>query len=148
MLELEFDAFLPRLEAEVTKFTSIQADKRNSYRAKVRQEKKAQKEVGAPEGPGSKLEVANGHAGAEESPPTKRARRSSVDDGGHAEGSADEAGDADETIDVVDDEGEDDEVEDDEVEEEPVVDELAEDPLEEKVVEATDDDMQDGDESD
>nr|GFD57668.1 hypothetical protein [Tanacetum cinerariifolium] len=41
MRELEFDFMLPRLEAEVNKFTSIQADKRNTYRKKIREEKKA-----------------------------------------------------------------------------------------------------------
>jgi DNA polymerase epsilon subunit 3 len=43
MQELEFDFMLDRLQQEVTKFTSIQADKRNTYRKKVRDEKKAVK---------------------------------------------------------------------------------------------------------
>ncbi|KAF2739939.1 histone-fold-containing protein [Polyplosphaeria fusca] len=147
MLELEFDSFLPRLEAEVAKFTSIQADKRNSYRAKVRQEKKAMKTAN---GDATKAQPLNGHGGEDESPPTKRTRRSSVDNGEHAEGSADDddQGDADDTIEVGEEEPEDEELEDDEVEDEPAGEELAEDPIEEKEVAASDDDMGDGDESD
>jgi hypothetical protein len=141
MHELEFESFLPRLEAEVTKFTSIQADKRNSYRKKVREEKKAQKEPGD-----VTPRVANGHAAGDESPPTKRARRSSVDDGGHATGSEEEVepDEAAEEVQEDDEEGDDDEVE----EEEPVDEGLTEDPIEVRDSEASDDEMADGDESD
>lgn len=142
MLELEFDNFLPRLEAEVAKFTAIQADKRNSYRKKVRDEKKAQKEGGDE----AKPRAVNGHGMDDESPPTKRARRSSVDNGDHATGS-DEDNDVDETVEDV--QEEDEEVEDDEVvEEEPVDEGLTEDPIEVRESEASDGDMADGDESD
>lgn len=145
MQELEFESFLPRLEAEVQKFTSIQADKRNSYRKKVREEKKALKEGGE-----TKVKAVNGHAAEDESPPTKRARRSSVDNGEHATGSEEEEGaDVDETVEDV--QEEDEEVEDegeDEADEEPVEEGLQEDPLEEKEVQPSDDDMADGDESD
>ncbi|KAF2691258.1 histone-fold-containing protein [Lentithecium fluviatile CBS 122367] len=133
MHELEFEFMLPRLEAEVNKFTSIQADKRNTYRKKVREEKKA----GGP----TKEKPANGHAEEDESPPTKRARR---EGGDGVEASEEEEG-VDETVDDV---VEDEEVEDDDVEEEVHEEGLTEDPLEEKENEPSDDEMADGDESD
>lgn len=133
MQELEFEFMLPRLEAEVSKFTSIQADKRNTYRKKVREEKKAAKE-----------KVTSGD-GSDDSPPTKRARRMSLDNGEHA-GSEDDDDNVDETIDDVD--QEDDEVEDDEVDEDVPDEGLTEDPLEEKENEPSDDEMGEGDESD
>ncbi|KAK3203709.1 hypothetical protein GRF29_106g433053 [Pseudopithomyces chartarum] len=127
--ELEFDFMLERVEAEVHKFTSIQADKRNTYRKKVREEKKA-----------TLTQPTNG-AEEDESPPAKRARRS---DG--AEQEPEDEVDVDETVDDV--EQEDEEVEDDEVEEEVPDEEPTEDLLEERQKEDDDDDMADGDESD
>ncbi|KAL1607845.1 hypothetical protein SLS60_002783 [Paraconiothyrium brasiliense] len=126
--ELEFDFMLQRVEAEVHKFTSIQADKRNTYRKKVREEKKAAKD-----------KPTNG-AEEDDSPPAKRARRS---DGAEQAGSDDE--DVDETVDV---EQEDEEVEDDEVEEDAPEEEPTEDLLEEREKEESDDEMADGNESD
>ncbi|KAF2706783.1 histone-fold-containing protein [Pleomassaria siparia CBS 279.74] len=140
MHELEFQDFIPRLEAEVGKFTSIQADKRNSYRKKVREEKKSAKTI--PEG--SSAKSTNGHAQDEDSPPTKRARRSSMDNGEHNTGS-DEEVDADETADI---EQEDEEVEEVEIEDEVADEGLTEDPLEVRDSEPSDDDMADVDESD
>ncbi|KAJ4296777.1 hypothetical protein N0V90_006825 [Kalmusia sp. IMI 367209] len=125
--ELEFENMLPRVEAEVLKFTSILADKRNTYRKKVREEKKAAKD-----------KVPNGH-GEDESPPAKKARRSSA-------GSDEDDENVDETVEGAD--QDDDEVEDDEVEEDAPEEGLAEDPLEEKENEPSDDEMGDGDESD
>jgi DNA polymerase epsilon subunit 3 len=146
MHELEFSAFLPRLEAEVGKFTSIQADKRNSYRKKVREDKKAAKgdaPVGSP-----LAQVANGtwdghKEGDDGTPPTKRLRRESGDEGGHGTGS-DEEPDVDETAVEEPDE----EVEEDEIEDEVVEEGLTEDPLEDRATEPSDDEMADGDESD
>lgn len=137
MTELEFDFMLPRLEAEVTKFTSIQADKRNTYRKKVREEKKAAapKDENAPPTPNG-----NATAGEDGEPAAKKARRSSVG-GEHHTGS--EMEDNEETADV-----EDEEVEDDEIEEEVVEEGLTEDPLEEREEKDEDDEMGDGDESD
>lgn len=152
--ELEFDAMLPRVQAEVHKFTSIQADKRNTYRKKVREDKKAAKEKEAPNGVA--LGVAGGVAGAagvaaaggammaldgdEESPPAKRARL----DGEEEEFGE---GEGDETVDV-DGQEEDEEVEDDEVEEDDEGQEegLTEDLLEER--EDEDEDMEDAEDSD
>ncbi|KAI9819884.1 MAG: hypothetical protein M1827_006454 [Pycnora praestabilis] len=37
--ELEFEGFLPRLEAELSKYNEVQTDKRNSYRKKVKEDK-------------------------------------------------------------------------------------------------------------
>ena len=139
MTELEFEFMLPRLEAEVTKFTSIQADKRNTYRKKVRDEKKAA--TSTPTKPSNGDDV--GDAGGDDTErAAKRARRSSVGDGG-ASGDASEAEEADETADV-----EDEDVEDDEIEEEVVEEGLTEDPLEEREEKDEDDEMGDGDESD
>ncbi|KAJ4353388.1 uncharacterized protein N0V89_005117 [Didymosphaeria variabile] len=126
--ELEFDFMLQRVEAEVHKFTSIQADKRNTYRKKVREEKKAAKD-----------KPTNG-AEEDDSPPAKRARRS---DGAEVAGSDDE--DVDETADM---EQEDEEVEDDEVEEDAPEEDPTEDLLEEKEKDESDDEMADGNESD
>lgn len=39
--ELEFDNFIQRCEGELAKFQSVQCDKRNNYRRKVREEAKA-----------------------------------------------------------------------------------------------------------
>ncbi|KAF2131423.1 histone-fold-containing protein [Dothidotthia symphoricarpi CBS 119687] len=135
MTELEFAAMLPRLEAEVNKFTSIQADKRNTYRKKVREEKK--KVTGEP-GP---EQEPKGDVEADGSPRVKRVRRESGDEGTGTEGE----GDGNETN--VD-EQEDEEVEDDEVEEEVQEEGLTEDLLEEKENAVEDDEMADGDESD
>lgn len=143
MGQVEFDFFLPRLEAEVNKFTSIQADKRNTYRKKIREEKKAGTQtptVGAT--PQASAEA----PAAADSPPTKRARRSSVDNGEHQTGSEEE-GDADEAAEDVPDE-EDDEEEEDEVEEEAADEGLTEDPLEVRESEPSDDEMADGNDSD
>jgi DNA polymerase epsilon subunit 3 len=131
MHELEFAFMLPRLEAEVTKFTSIQADKRNTYRKKVREEKKAVKDPvpGAPAGDGGE-------------PSAKRARLD-----GEAGQSEDEGeGDVDDTADVEDDEVEDDEIEEDE--EEGQTEGLVEDLLEEREEKDEDDEMGEGEESD
>jgi DNA polymerase epsilon subunit 3 len=144
MTELEFASFLPRLEAEVTKFTSIQADKRNTYRKKVREEKKA----------------TNGTAEVATSTPAKSAESGDVtmegaDDGGEratkrARRESGDAGEGDVTEEEVDEtqDVEDEEVEDDEIEEEVVGEELTEDPLEEKEANKDDDDDDDGNESD
>jgi DNA polymerase epsilon subunit 3 len=130
MHQLEFDFMLPRLEAEVTKFTAIQADKRNTYRKKVREIKKAGKEP---------MMSSNGYTGYStapvggvegDSPPAaKRAKLSGGEEGGDTE-------------------VEDEEVEDDEIEEEEEVQEgLTEDPLEERE-EEKDEDEEMGEESD
>ncbi|OAL50687.1 histone-fold-containing protein [Pyrenochaeta sp. DS3sAY3a] len=135
MKELEFEFMLTRLEAEVTKFTSIQSDKRNTYRKKVREEKKAANATPS--------KVVDGEAADDGERAVKRAKRESGE-GGDEEGSGDEA-DGDETLDV-----EDEEVEDDEIEEDVVEEGLTEDPLEEREdkTEDEDEEMGDGDESD
>jgi DNA polymerase epsilon subunit 3 len=131
MHELEFAFMLPRLEAEVTKFTSIQADKRNTYRKKVREEKKGIKDPvpgGASTGDGGE-------------PSAKRARLD-----GEAGNSDLDEGDVDDTADVEDDEVEDDEIEEDE--EEGQTEGLVEDLLEEREEKDEDDEMGEGEESD
>lgn len=136
MTALEFEFFLPRLEAEVTKFTSIQADKRNTYRKKVREEKKAATSTPIKSTNSDVQEAVDGE------PAAKRVRRSSGAGEEHQSGSEDE-GEGDETADV-----EDEEVEEDEIEEEVVEEGLTEDPLEEREDKEEDEDMEDGDESD
>lgn len=145
MHELEFTFMLPRLEAEVAKFTSIQADKRNTYRKKVREGKKAQLGDQPADGDSSMLSNSGiGGAGGDDGSP-RAAKRAKMDGDVSDE-------DGDETIDVEGEgEGEDDEVEDDEIEEDEddtQGDGLVEDPLEEKEKEDEDDEMADGDESD
>lgn len=144
MKELEFDFMLPRLEAEVNKFTSIQADKRNTYRKKIREEKRAKSD---PDGGASEMTEMNGGAsfmsvgtmgGEDEEPRAKKARMD-----GEVGDRSDEEG-MDETQDVEDEEVEDDEVVEDEAPEE----ELKEDLLEEREDKEEDDDAVDGDESD
>ena len=145
MKELEFDFMLPRLEAEVTKFTSIQADKRNTYRKKIREEKRAKSD---PDGGVSEMTEMNGGAsfisvgtvGQEDGEPP-RAKKARMD-GEVADRSDEEA--MDETQDVEDEEVEDDEVVEDEAPEE----ELKEDLLEEREDKEEEDDAVDGDESD
>jgi DNA polymerase epsilon subunit 3 len=154
MKELEFDFMLPRLEAEVNKFTSIQADKRNTYRKKIREEKRAKSD---PDGGASEMTEMNGGAsemtemnggasfmslgtvgGEDEEPRAKKARMD-----GEVGDRSDEEG-MDETQDVEDEEVEDDEVVEDEAPEE----ELKEDLLEEREDKEEEDDAVDGDESD
>lgn len=146
MSELEFAFMLPRLEAEVTKFTSIQADKRNTYRKKVREEKKGTSGTSGAASSTPVKSATNGDVvmegtedGGERA--TKRMRRESGDGG---EGDVTEE-EGDETVDV-----EDEEVEDDEIEEEVEEERLVEDPLEEKEdkEEEDDDEDEEGNDSD
>lgn len=139
MKDLEFEFMLPRLEAEVHKFTSIQADKRNTYRKKIRDEKRAKND------PDGVSELTNGGASFMSAGPAvedeePRAKKAKLD--GEVEESGEEG--VDETQDVDDEEVEDDEVVEDEAPEE----DLKEDPLEEKEQKEEDDEMADGDESD
>lgn len=136
MRELEFEFMLPRLEAEANKFTSIQADKRNTYRKKIREEKRAKND---PDGVsvmtnGETSFMSVGTAGLDdEEPRAKKARL----DGEVGEGSDEEG--VDETQDVEDEEVEDDEI----VEDEAPEDDLKEDPLEEREDKEDDDEMAD-----
>lgn len=142
MHECEFDFMLPRLEAEVTKFTSIQADKRNTYRKKVREVKKGIRSDGMEDQVGGGMDVV---AGAQED--------AGGDDGERAQKRVkmDEEGEGDDEVEEAEEQdGEDEEVEDDEIEEEEEGegDGLVEDALEEREERDEDDEMADGDESD
>ncbi|KAF1924468.1 histone-fold-containing protein [Didymella exigua CBS 183.55] len=135
MRELEFEFMLPRLEAEVSKFTSIQADKRNTYRKKIRDEKRAKND---PDGVsvmtnGETSFMSVGTAGVDGEEP--RAKKARLD--GEVEGSDDEG--VDEAQDVEDEEVEEDEI----VEDEAPEDDLKEDPLEDKEDKEEDDEMAD-----
>lgn len=134
MKDLEFEFMLPRLEAEVNKFTSIQADKRNTYRKKIREEKRAKND------PDGASELTNGgmsfmSAGPSAEGEEPRAKKARLD--GEAEASEEEG--VDETQDVDDEEAEDDEI----VEDEAPDEELKEDPLEEKEQKEDDEEMAD-----
>ena len=142
MHQLEFDFMLPRLEAEVTKFTAIQADKRNTYRKKVREIKKAGKEPMTSSNGYAEYSTAMAGGVEGDSPPAaKRARLSGGEEGGDTEEEGVEEGEGEG-------DAEDEEVEDDEIEEEEEVQEgLTEDPLEERD-EEKDEDEEMGEESD
>lgn len=134
MKDLEFEFMLPRLEAEVNKFTSIQADKRNTYRKKIREEKRAKHD------PDGASELTNGgmsfmSAGPSVEDDEPRAKKARLD--GEAEASDEEG--VDETQEVDDEEVEEDEV----VEDEAPEDELKEDLLEERDQKEDDDEMAD-----
>lgn len=154
--ELEFEAFLPRLEAELQKYNAIQCEKRNSYRKKVREAAKAKANPNAPDASEDSL-VANGHSqhgpDGDSPPAAKKARRSSVDGGEHA--TADEGEDSDGDMgdngEADDDQQdhEDDEVEDEEeADEEGAEEQLIEDPIEMRENEEVADDASEGEESD
>ncbi|KAI9804335.1 MAG: hypothetical protein M1833_007142 [Piccolia ochrophora] len=78
--ELEFDDFLPRLEAELAKYTEIQTEKRNTYRKKGTDKAAANgaAEVHAADASES---VGVDPAGQDEPPAAKKARRSTLDTG-------------------------------------------------------------------
>ncbi|OCK85946.1 histone-fold-containing protein [Lepidopterella palustris CBS 459.81] len=147
--ELEFDAFLPRLEAELKKYNDIQCEKRNSYRKKVREAAKAK----APTNTGDASDnhpATNGHGADGDSPPAaKKARRSSTGADEHVTGE-DSDGDMGDQGDGDDDtqDHEDDEVEDDEeVEEGGGEEQLTEDPIEIREHDEVEN-LSEGDESD
>ncbi|KAI5207485.1 histone-fold-containing protein [Aureobasidium subglaciale] len=126
--ENEFEHFIPRLEAELKKYNTVQCDKRNSYRRKIREEKASKTgdekhaDSGAENGDAdasmldaTEMSAVNGHSRSDDQPPSKKMRR----EAGEEDVSE---GDEEEFHDALEGEGEDDEgVEgdgDDEVEEE------------------------------
>lgn len=136
-------------------FTTIQNDKRNSYRRKVREQQIAAKASAATEhlvgsqDPSGSQESAKSPSGRDTEPAAKKARR---EDGAEDD---EEDEDMDDTVDAEDpedEEEEDEEVEDDDVDDEDDDEEeegkgnLEEDPLEAK--EDVDPDVESGDESD
>ncbi|KAK6006509.1 hypothetical protein QM012_006919 [Aureobasidium pullulans] len=122
--ENEFEHFIPRLEAELKKYNTVQCDKRNSYRRKIREEKASKLgEDGKPTDSGAEngdadasmldateMSAVNGHSRNDgEEPPSKKLRREAGED-------EDEEGEDEEFHDAL--EGEDDEVVEGEGEEE------------------------------
>jgi len=139
--EYEYQAFLPRVQAEVAKYNEVQCDKRNSYRKRVKADKAAVdpedgKDTDAMDDTDAAISnaVANGKRSGEDEPPSKKIRREP----------GDEAHDGDEDVEG---EGPDDEPEEDEDEEEeddgeePEAEEEAEDdePADEGMQEDDDD---------
>ncbi|KIW06903.1 uncharacterized protein PV09_02573 [Verruconis gallopava] len=160
--DIEFDMFLPRLEAELAKYNSVQCDKRNSYRRKVREEQKAKQvanteQAGEADGTATakaaassagKADGANGASRLvspkrdDEEPRTKKVRGEDgmeIDDEEDMTDEPDAEDDQDEENDNEDDDDDDDDEGEDTFED--AKEELAEDPLEEH--EARDEDMED-----
>ncbi|KAK7702942.1 hypothetical protein SLS57_011136 [Botryosphaeria dothidea] len=156
--ELEFDMFIDRTSNELNKYQEIQCTKRNTYRRRVKDEKRAAEaaSTGTPLPPGSSGEAAvttaNGgpaHEVDENGEPLAKKARVDLDNGDH---DMEDDGDQD---DGEDEEGEDDEQEEeeeDEEEEEEGNEEEGkgeeEDLLEEKVAREEEDEALDGEESD
>ncbi|KAK4997954.1 hypothetical protein LTR66_002731 [Elasticomyces elasticus] len=156
--ELEFEGFLPRLEAELEKYNTIQCEKRNSYRRKVKEGRQSAAlvttngETPAPDSSSGGASVA-GHSDThdEDGPPAKKVRRT-------MHGDATSAGETDPEDDLEEDEvvdEEEDDVPDEEGEDEGDdgddggVNVPLEDPLEEsEEVEEGDEALDDGIESD
>ncbi|QDS74249.1 hypothetical protein FKW77_002972 [Venturia effusa] len=149
--ECEFDSFLPRLEAELEKYNTVQCDKRNTYRRKVREEQKSAKIAGL--GKSAEERAAGVPGDGDESFVT-------VDENGNGEraakklrkenGDAEDVGEEEDAPDEEDVEDEDEEDEEEEIEEtfEDAKEQLVEDPLEERVEEEVEDEVLDGEESD
>lgn len=128
-------------------YNAIQCEKRNSYRKKVREEKKAQKTVGDTSEVGGAV---NGHDAEDGDFPRapKRARRSSADPEEHVSGSEEEEADGEDQGEDDQQDQEDDEVEEDDEAEGENGEELTEDPLELRDQHDMGDEASDGDESD
>jgi len=86
--DAELEHFLPRLEAELQRYNTIQCDKRNSYRRKVKEEKAAQSANGESKDPSANGDAANaddasanGHDDGEdgEDRPAKKMKRENGD---------------------------------------------------------------------
>ena len=92
--EIEFDAFLPRLEKELSRYSEVQTDKRNSYRRKAREEKLSSAAVGpdatTAEVGGARGKGAKGQGGEEEERARKRVRRGAKGAGEEMDGDAGE----------------------------------------------------------
>ncbi|KAH0293139.1 histone-fold-containing protein, partial [Aureobasidium sp. EXF-3399] len=123
--ENEFEHFIPRLEAELKKYNTVQCDKRNSYRRKIREEKASKTgddgkatESGAENGDAdasmldaTEVSAVNGHSRIDgEEPPSKKMRREAGEEDVSEEGDDEEFHDALEGEDdeAVDDSGEED----------------------------------------
>ncbi|KAI4729239.1 histone-fold-containing protein [Aureobasidium sp. EXF-10728] len=135
--ENEFEHFIPRLEAELKKYNTVQCDKRNSYRRKIREEKASSKtggvdDDGKPTDSGAEngdadasmldateVSAVNGHSrDGDEEPPSKKLRREDGEELDEEEGDEEEFHDAlegeDQAEDEVDDEDEDEDGEEEE----------------------------------
>ena len=93
LVDLEFEAFVPRVEAELNKYNEVQVGKRNEYRRKVKEEKKG----GVKGEEGSML--GGGEEEEEEGRATKRVRREESS-GAHGGGGRGEGGDGHEQLQV------------------------------------------------
>ncbi|KAI5250497.1 histone-fold-containing protein [Aureobasidium subglaciale] len=137
--ENEFEHFIPRLEAELKKYNTVQCDKRNSYRRKIREEKASKTgdekhaDSGAENGDAdasmldaTEISAVNGHSRSDDQPPSKKMRREAgeedVSEGDEEEfhdaleGEDDEAVEGDGDDEVEEDEDEDEEGDEEQVE--------------------------------
>ncbi|KAK5134980.1 hypothetical protein LTR08_005932 [Meristemomyces frigidus] len=141
--DAEFEDFLPRLEAELKKYNDVQCDKRNTYRRKVKEDKKVEEPI---KGDGTEApkdaetaEVTNGVNGHAQADDAERPAKKLKADAGHAvptdgdglrDADMEDEGDAEEVVDgdgeeadesdEAEEDGEDDEEGQDETMEEPV----------------------------
>ncbi|KAI7233795.1 hypothetical protein KC330_g5187 [Hortaea werneckii] len=86
--DTEYEAFLPRLEAELKKYNDVQCDKRNTYRRKVKEEKKAgegttENDIEASRD-GEDVPITNGVNGHGETDDLERPMKKLKGEGGHA----------------------------------------------------------------
>jgi DNA polymerase epsilon subunit 3 len=151
------DHVLTRLFPE---YNTIQCDKRNNYRRKIREEKKAQADPSAPEGENGTTEgaAAAGQTNGDAEPATKKIRRSEGDEGVAANG-VDDDDDVDDTLDdtqnqeAEEDDNEEEEADEDEDEQQSESGsegegDLVEDPIEVGGPKHNADEDSDGEESD
>lgn len=120
--EQEFEALLPRVQAEVTKYNEIQSDKRNTYRRTKKAEQRAAEEAAGP-GPdvmdesamGDEVVLAthtNGDAAREEGErPSKKVRR---EDGDDVSDAVEEDEEEEEVVEEEEESGEEEDVEEEE----------------------------------
>lgn len=136
--DIEFDAFLPRLEAELAKYNAVQCDKRNSYRRKVREEQKAKVDPAQEGEESAPLVAVTGEAGVPVVSPKRdgdlepRAKKVRGEDGMEIDEEEDAPDEPDVEEEDVPDEDDDDDDDDGEETFEDAKEELAEDPLEEE----------------
>ncbi|KAF2089017.1 histone-fold-containing protein [Saccharata proteae CBS 121410] len=145
--ELEFEAFIPRVEGELQRYNTIQCDKRNSYRRRLKEEKLAAEAqptdaAAAPSTAGAETggaPGANGHARGDDddSAPASKKMRRDIEDSGMDMEDVDEGedeGEEEQDEEDEDEEGEDEEEEEEEDDEEAddaaAAAQLREDPLE------------------
>jgi DNA polymerase epsilon subunit 3 len=132
MRDTEFDFMIPRLEAELAQWNSIQTGKRNEYRKKIRESTGGRKIEGGDDAADPNEQLSREILGAA-SADSRSAKRVKGADGEILEGEGEDDRDVEmdeQAEDEVEDDAEEEEEEDDE-EEDEAEDENGDDPLEE-----------------